>query len=51
MKEFLLMSGYGLYLWPSFAVGLGVVALNYVLALRALTNAKMLARRRLESSK
>jgi heme exporter protein CcmD len=43
-SEFLAMSGYGRYLWPSFALGFGVVALNA----RALANARREARRRLE---
>ena len=34
MNEFFAMSGYGIYLWPSYAIGLGIVALNVVLALR-----------------
>jgi len=50
MSEFFAMSGYGQYLWPAFGVGLGVVVLNLVLALRALSNAKQQARRRLEIS-
>jgi heme exporter protein CcmD len=47
-SEFLAMSGYGRYLWPSFALGFGVVALNAWLAARALANARREARRRLE---
>jgi len=50
MSEFLAMSGYGKYLWPSFAIGFGIVALNLVLALRALSSAKQQAKRRLEMS-
>ncbi|MEJ0084091.1 MAG: heme exporter protein CcmD [Pseudomonadota bacterium] len=48
MSEFFAMSGYGKYLWPSFAIGFGIVVLNLVLALRALASAKQQARRRLE---
>ena len=48
MSEFLSMSGYGIYLWPSFALGIGVVILNLVMALSALSRAKQEARRRLE---
>lgn len=48
MSEFFAMSGYGKYLWPAFATGLGVVVLNLVLALRSLSNAKQQARRRME---
>ena len=48
MSEFLAMGGYGIYLWPSFALGIGVIILNVVLAQRSLANAKLEARRRLE---
>jgi len=51
MNEFLAMGGYGKYLWPAFALGLGVVVLNVVLALNLLARAKQEARRRLEMSK
>ena len=50
MSEFLAMSGYAKYLWPSFGIGLGIVVLNFVLALRALSSAKQQARRRMEMS-
>jgi heme exporter protein CcmD len=50
MSEFLAMSGYGKYLWPSFAIGFGIVGLNLWLALRALSNAKQMAKRRLGMS-
>ncbi len=33
MNEFFAMGGYGKYLWPSFALGFGIVILNLVLAL------------------
>jgi heme exporter protein CcmD len=48
MSEFLSMGGYGKYLWPSFILGLGIVALNFWMAMNSLTNAKREARRRLE---
>jgi heme exporter protein CcmD len=48
MNEFLSMSGYGVYLWPCFALVIGVIILNVVLARRSLANAKVEARRRLE---
>ena len=51
MSEFLAMSGYGKYLWPAFGLGFGIVALNFILALRSLASAKLQARRRLEMSK
>jgi heme exporter protein CcmD len=50
MSEFFAMSGYGKYLWPSFAIGFGIVVLNLILALRALAAAKQQARRRMEMS-
>jgi heme exporter protein CcmD len=50
VNEFLAMGGYGKYLWPAFALGFGVVVLNLVLALNALTRAKRDARRRAEMS-
>ena len=46
--EFLAMSGYGKYVWPSFLLGFGVVLLNAWLASRALADAKQEAKRRLE---
>jgi heme exporter protein CcmD len=50
MSEFLEMGGYGKYLWPAFALGLGIVVLNLVLALNSLSAAKQEARRRMEMS-
>jgi heme exporter protein CcmD len=47
MSEFLDMGGYGKYLWPAFALSLGVVVLNFILALNSLARAKLEARRRL----
>ena len=48
MNEFLDMSGYGKYLWPAYALGLGIVILNLVLAWSSLKSARAQARRRLE---
>jgi len=48
MSEFLSMGGYGKYLWPAFILGLGIVVINFWMALSSLTNAKQEARRRLE---
>jgi heme exporter protein CcmD len=48
MSEFFDMGGYGKYLWPAFALGLGVVVLNLVLALNSLASAKQDARKRME---
>jgi heme exporter protein D len=48
LSDFFAMSGYGKYLWPCFALGLGVTLLNVWLATRALANARLEARRRLE---
>jgi heme exporter protein D len=50
MSEFLAMSGYGKYLWPAFALGFGVIVLNYIMAMNSLAKAKLEARRRLEMS-
>ena len=47
-SDFLAMSGYGQYVWPSFLLGFGVVILNAWLAVRSLKMAKRDARRRLE---
>ena len=51
MNEFFAMSGYAQYVWPSFALGFGVVLLNVWLARRALAQAEQEARRRLEMNK
>jgi len=48
VSEFLAMGGYGKYLWPAFALGFGIVVLNFVMAVNSLANAKQEARRRLE---
>jgi len=47
-SDFLAMSGYGQYVWPSFLIGFGVVILNAWLAVRSLAAAKRDARRRME---
>jgi len=48
VNEFFSMSGYGIYLWPAFALGIGVVVLNLVMALSSLSSARKEARRRLQ---
>ncbi|HTU68029.1 MAG TPA: heme exporter protein CcmD [Steroidobacteraceae bacterium] len=48
MNEFLAMSGYGKYLWPSFGLVIGIVVLNLVLAWNSLKAAQAQAKRRLE---
>jgi heme exporter protein CcmD len=47
MKEFFEMGGYGAFVWPSYAVTLGVIALNVFWARRLLAQARTAARRRL----
>lgn len=48
LADFLAMSGYGKYVWPCFLLGFGTVLLNAWLASRALAQAKLEAKRRLE---
>jgi heme exporter protein D len=48
MKEFLEMSGYAEFVWPSLALGVGVLLLNVWLARRAVALAVRDARRRQE---
>jgi heme exporter protein CcmD len=48
LADFLTMSGYGKYVWPSFLLCFGAVLLNAWLATRALATARREARRRLE---
>jgi heme exporter protein CcmD len=43
------MGGYAAFVWPSYAVTLGVAVLNVVWARRALARAVAAARRRLAS--
>jgi len=47
MREFLGMGGYAAFVWPAYAVTLGVALLNVVWARRALSRALTAARRRL----
>ena len=49
MIEFLSMSGYAAYVWPSVGLTLLLLVLNVVQARRLLTRAKAEARRRLAS--
>lgn len=46
LYEFLDMGGYAAYVWPSYAVTLGLMALNIWFARRALAQARAAARRR-----
>lgn len=47
MREFLEMSGYGFYVWTSYALGVGALLLNVWWARRNLARARVEARRRL----
>jgi heme exporter protein CcmD len=47
MSNFLRMGGYAAFVWPSYALTLGIVMLNVVWARRALARAQTQARRRL----
>jgi len=47
MKEFLDMGGYAAFVWPSYVLTVGVIALNVFWARRALARAQEAARRRL----
>jgi heme exporter protein CcmD len=47
VKDFLHMSGYAAYVWSSYALAIGVLALNIWLARRNLRLAREQARRRL----
>jgi heme exporter protein CcmD len=47
MSEFLEMGGYAAFVWPAYALTLGVAVLNVVWARRALARAQAVARRRL----
>ena len=51
MLEYLNMSGYAGYVWPSYALALAALGLNVVWARRALQAARADARRRLEMEK
>jgi heme exporter protein D len=50
MREFLDMGGYAAFVWPSYAVTLGVIALNVYWARRRLAQARAAARRRLDTA-
>jgi heme exporter protein CcmD len=47
MTEFLYMGGYAAFVWPSYALAIGIVLLNILWARRSLLNATQEARRRL----
>ena len=47
MANFFAMGGYAAFVWPAYAVTLGVAALNVVWARRALARSREEARRRL----
>lgn len=47
MTEFLDMGGYAAFVWPSYALTIGIVLLNIVWARRSLVSATQEARRRL----
>ena len=47
LSEFLDMGGYARYVWPAYAVTLGLMALNIWWARRALAQARQAARRRI----
>jgi heme exporter protein CcmD len=48
MRAFFDMGGYAAFVWPAYAVTLGVVVLNIVSARRALARSLAAARRRLQ---
>jgi heme exporter protein CcmD len=50
MMEFLHMDGYAAYVWSSYAVTLGALALNILWARRSLARARHEALRRLTAS-
>ncbi len=47
MNDFWDMGGYGQFVWPSFALVLGIIAINIVLARRALRAALSESRKRI----
>ncbi len=51
LEQFFAMSGYGTYVWSSFALALGIVLLNVWLAKRSLADAERDARRRLDMAR
>jgi len=48
VSEFFAMGGYGIYLWPAYGLGFGIVILNFVLAWSSLKSAQQQVRRRME---
>jgi heme exporter protein CcmD len=48
VSEFLNMGGYAAYVWPSYGLTLGIIALNIVWARRLLAKSREEAKRRLE---
>ena len=48
MAHFFAMGGYAAFVWPAYAVTLGVIVLNIVWARRALARSREEARRRLQ---
>jgi heme exporter protein CcmD len=51
MSEFLNMSGYAAHVWSSYAIALGGLIVNVILARRTLRQARAEARRRLAMEK
>jgi heme exporter protein CcmD len=49
MSEFFAMSGYALYVWSSYAIGVAALLLNIYWARASLRDAEAQARRRLAS--
>jgi heme exporter protein CcmD len=47
LLDFLDMGGYAQFVWPSYAITLGIMALNIWWARRALAQARQAARRRI----
>lgn len=49
MQDWLSMGGYARYVWPAYLLGLALLALNVLWALRSAARARAAARRRLAS--
>ena len=49
MQEFLNMGGYGAYVWSAFGLTLAVLGFNVLAARKHLTQAKLQAKRRLQT--
>jgi heme exporter protein CcmD len=47
MSDFFYMGGYAAFVWPSYALTLGIIFLNIIWARRSLVSASQAARRRL----